>query len=104
MSKKNKKQKKQQVETAVKPNNPLLDLIGLLMITGICYTLFLMATTQATAGDLIKYETTDYLDDIHDAEMTLESLVIPETVEPMLISVCWSAEEQRIVPAYMGCK
>ena len=51
------------------------------------------------------YDDTSYLDELHEIDLVLQELqtTYPETKEPLFIAVCWSATQQRLVPAYMGC-
>lgn len=79
------------------------------------YFVFQDVKAESLQGVQNAYESTEYLDYLHELDVIKESLGIYELEYdlekdaeyedlPKVITVCWSASQERLVPAYMGCK
>ena len=120
MSKKSKKSKKQkklnkQKQSAQRQAQAVSRMLTITILSVLGFFVYKDVTAESLQGTQNIYADTAYLDYLHELDAIKEEIGIYELeydlendVEyedlPKVITVCWSASQERLVPAYQGCK
>ncbi len=109
MKKKNKKSKKQNKARKLKlaqqrKSQGISRMLTILILGVIGFTVYADVSADELESKYLTDKELLILNDVDSMDADVDQLEAEYKDLPKQIVVCWSAEKQRLVPVYMGCK